>query len=71
MIDEKMGFVDGLGDDPNIQERTRALLAICLNIIPVRVFQRRRADRSLQGLVLITLVYAAIWFYYYGSKLLG
>lgn len=73
MLDEQFGLTDDMvgGPDANLQERTRALLAICLSIIPLQVFKRNRADQSIRGLVLMTLVYAGIWFYYYGSKLLG
>jgi hypothetical protein len=72
MIDEKLGLMDVVGStDPALQERTRALLAICLNILPLRYFNKWRSDRSIRTLVIVTLGYAGLWFYLYGSQLLG
>lgn len=72
MIDEQLGLMDVVGSaDPALQERTRALLAICLNILPLRYFNKWRSDRSIRTLVIVTLGYAGLWFYLYGSQLLG
>ena len=72
MIDEQLGLMDIVGStDPELQERTRALLAICLNILPLRYFNKWRSDRSIRALVIITLTYAGLWFYLYGSQLMG
>jgi hypothetical protein len=50
--------------------RTLALLAICLNVLPMNVFRRTYRTRSMKGLMIGVMVLAAAWFFYYGRELL-
>ncbi len=43
------------------QERTLLLIAICANLIPFQLFQRRRALFAMRGIIILTLVYSAVW----------
>lgn len=67
---EAAGALSSSGFTVNFRQRTVALVAICLNLIPLSYFQRRYMNRSLRGLVLATLVLGLIWFWYYGRQLL-
>lgn len=49
--------------------RTTTLIALCFNIIPIQVFQRWRQTKNIQGIVLITLIYAGIWIYYFRNSI--
>lgn len=52
------------------QERTLALMALCLNLIPMNIFRKTYRNKSLRGLVIGTMVLAAIWFFKFGRELL-
>lgn len=64
------GAASGEGFSFNFRERTTALLAIALNLIPLSVFQRQRMGHAIRGVVTMTLVYAVIWFIQFGRELL-
>ena len=51
--------------------RTRALIAISLNLIPFIFFNRRRFINVMRGLVFPTMVYVIAWFFVYGRHLVG
>ena len=51
--------------------RTLALIAICLNILPMNVFRRTYRTRSLKGLIIGVMILAAAWFFYFGRDLLN
>lgn len=57
------------GGAPPIRERTLVLLAICLNLIPFRAFNRRRAMASLRGVVTVTVLWAFAWIILYFKEL--
>jgi hypothetical protein len=57
------------GSPPPLRERTLVLLAICLNLIPLRAFNRRRAMQSLRGVVTITTVLGFLWLILYFREL--
>ena len=52
-------------------KRTLFLLGICLNLIPLRIFQNRGWFQSIRGLIFPTLAYAFAWMIYFGSLLVG
>lgn len=60
-----------LGADPErvIFDRSSLFLfAICLNLIPFTIYQRRRLNRSMRGVLGATLVYALVWLYLFSSS---
>lgn len=67
---DEAGWLDRGGLSYNFRERTLALVAVALNLIPLSYFQRKYANRGVRGLVTATVVLAFIWFFYYGRELL-
>jgi hypothetical protein len=57
----------GAGD---FRRRTSALLGLCMNLIPFAIFNRKRFFHSMRGIMIPTIIYAGIWFFYFGSKIL-
>ena len=66
-----MGIVDGSGFSDNWRERTTALLAICMNIVPFSLYNKKRHYNTMRGLVFPTVLLSLIWFFYYGKELIG
>lgn len=52
------------------EQRTLALVAICLNVIPLNYFRRVYRNRSLRGLATGTMILALVWFFWFGRALL-
>lgn len=52
------------------RERTTGIIAICLNLIPLNAFQKRRAINSMRGVVLATVLYVIAWVVYFGKFIL-
>lgn len=74
MVLEQLGASDSLADSRlnfNFRTRTLSLLALALNLIPLRFFSKRRASKALRGLVLATLAYGVVWVYNFGQQLLN
>ncbi len=67
---ESAGMASGEGFSPTFRQRTLAIVAICLNIIPFNIFQKRRFTQSMRGLAIATVVYAIIWVGYFGKEIL-
>ncbi|MBL7805577.1 MAG: hypothetical protein JNL02_17680 [Saprospiraceae bacterium] len=66
---EVKGAASGAGFSPNFRERTLAIVAIALNMIPLNIFRRRRWDLSMRGVVIATGVLAFVWLFKYGIGL--
>lgn len=64
------GLVSDQGFSANFRERTTAVIAICLNIIPLNVFKNRRATQSMRGVVIATVGLVVLWMLYFGQHLL-
>lgn len=45
--------------------RSIALIAICLNIVPMNIFMARQKGQSMRGILIMTIVYAVVWFLYF------
>lgn len=52
------------------EQRTLALIAICLNVMPLNYFRKVYRNRSLRGLATGTMILALAWFYWFGRELL-
>ena len=49
----------------SIKTRTIALIGICLNMLLVRLFRKKRANESTRGVVLATVAMAFGWFIWF------
>lgn len=65
-----LGIVSEEGFSPKFRERTAGIIAICLNLIPLNAFQKRRAINSMRGVVLATVLYVIAWVVYFGKFIL-
>jgi len=54
----------------DFRRRTSALLGLCLNLIPFAFFNRKRFFYSMRGIMIPTIIYAGVWFYYFGAKIM-
>lgn len=68
-VAESQGLVDAASSSIGSRRfRTICLISICLNILPMQVFQRRREGNSIRGLAIATVLLGGIWvFYFYDS----
>jgi hypothetical protein len=67
---EIKGAASSIGLSENFRERTLAIIAIALNLVPLNIFRRRRWDQAIRGVVVATTVLAVVWVIRYGLKLL-
>lgn len=62
-------WLDGVGAvealSPEFRNRTPALFALCLNIIPFQYFKRRWMTQAMRGMIFPTLLYAVLWLFYF------
>lgn len=49
------------------RERTIAILAICLNLIPFNLYKNWRFDNTMRGVLLATFVYVFAWVWYFAG----
>lgn len=66
---EATGWASQEGLTSYFRFRTISLLAICLNIIPMRRFYGNRFAESMRGVVLATFIYGIIWIFLFRSQL--
>lgn len=66
---EARGAASGAGLASNFRERTVAILAISLNLLPLNIYRNRRWDRSMRGIVIATALLALVWIFRYGINL--
>ncbi|MBU6340091.1 MAG: hypothetical protein KGS48_01240 [Bacteroidetes bacterium] len=58
---EIKGAASSSGLSANFRERTLAIVAIAINLLPLNLYRRRRFDLAIRGIVLATAVLAIIW----------
>lgn len=68
---ENNGVVSERGFSPFFRERTSAVIAICLNLLPLNKFMKQRATQSMRGIVLATVGLVAAWVIYFGKYILS
>jgi hypothetical protein len=54
---------------PVFDALTLQILALCLNLLPLHLFNKRRFARAMRGVMLATLIYAFAWMVFFGSSL--
>lgn len=49
--------------------RTIAVLAICLNIIPFKIYQKKWHHTTMRGVMIATLVYVGVWLFQFSGDI--
>ena len=65
------GIMDPTGFSEDWRQRTFALLAICMNIIPFQRNQKKRHDETMRGLIFPTVMYVIIWVVFFRESIFG
>lgn len=55
-------------EEPIFDRNSLFLFGICLNLIPFTIYQRRRLNHSMRGILGATLIYAMVWMYFFGTS---
>ncbi len=67
---EVSGLIDAADYAMNSRRvRTITIIAICMNLIPLQVFQRRKEGNSIRGIAIATVLMAGVWFYWFFDSL--
>ncbi|MEZ5044932.1 MAG: hypothetical protein R2828_33850 [Saprospiraceae bacterium] len=66
---EKLDIGSASGFSFGFRQRTVAIIAICLNIFPINVYQKKRMTQTIRGMIIATFILVAIWLIYYGQQL--
>ena len=66
---EVKGAASGAGLASNFRERTLAIVALAINILPMKTYQGRRWEDSMRGVVVATSILALAWVLLYGVTL--
>ncbi len=66
---EMWGAASGAGFSSNFRERTLAIVAIALNLIPLNAYRNRRWEAAMRGVVVATGVLALVWLARFGMHL--
>jgi hypothetical protein len=66
-----VNVMDPSGFSEDWRERTFALLAICMNIIPFQYYQKIRNDDTMRGLVFPTFLYVVLWVVIFRDSIFG
>jgi hypothetical protein len=56
------------GVEPIFDNNSLFLFAICLNLLPFTIYQRKRFSKSMRGTLGATLVYALVWLIWFGNS---
>lgn len=67
---EIKGAASGEGFATNFRERTVAIAAIAFNVFPMRIYQRKKWDYAMRGIVVATGILAIAWLIMFGKSLL-
>jgi hypothetical protein len=68
---DALGVISDRGFSPNFRERTLALIAICLLILPAQYFKKNYMTDAIRGLTFPMLIYVGLWLYFYVPGLFG
>lgn len=67
---EEMGAIKMGATSSSFRFRTSAILGITLNLIPFNIFNKRRWNQSMRGIVFPTFAYVIAWLFYFGKDLI-
>lgn len=67
---ETKGAASGAGFSENFRERTLGIVSLASNLFLLKLYQRRRWELAMRGVVVATTLLALVWLYIFGMKLL-
>ena len=62
------GNLGARSGEPIFDRTSLLLFSICLNLIPFTIYQRRRYQQSMRGVLGATLVYTLLWLFQFGNS---
>ena len=67
------GFFQGINSLLNMpfRVRTLAMIAVCVNLLLVRFYQRQYMGESLRGAAVATMLLAILWLVFFGQEIMG
>ncbi len=66
----KAGMVQSsLGQFSPLQNRTMWVIGIMFNLIPFQYFKVKRAERAMNGVLLMTIIAVIVWIVYFHKEL--
>lgn len=68
---EALGWLQSAGFSSDFRQRTMAIVAICLNLWPLNVYQKKRFTDSMRGIVFPTALYVMAWVIYFFGHIFG
>lgn len=69
---EQLAATDWLSSETRtitFRARTIAVLAICLNIIPFKYYQKQWYQTTMRGIVIATLLYVGVWLFNFAGDI--
>jgi hypothetical protein len=54
----------------DFRQRTSALVGLCLNILPLQIFNNQNMERAMRGVIFPTVIWVAVWLYLFGASVL-
>lgn len=73
MLNEKLSallFAEVLKEDLILDRKTVAILAICFNLIPFHLFDKKRQAKAMRGIMLSTFMLVVLWLFIFGKEAL-
>ncbi|NUO00258.1 MAG: hypothetical protein HUU01_06535 [Saprospiraceae bacterium] len=68
---ESFGWLKSAGFSTDFRQRTIAIVAICLNLWPLNVYQKKRYTDTMRGIVFPTALYVIVWVVYFFGHIFG
>ena len=66
---DRIHWASGDGLSIHFRERTLCMVALCVNILPVSIYRRRRAYETVRGLTIVTTLMAFLWLLYFAQEI--
>ncbi|MCB0685771.1 MAG: hypothetical protein KDC53_04580 [Saprospiraceae bacterium] len=67
---ETMGWLEPGRVAMDFRQRTSALVGLCLNMLPLQVFNTQNMGNAMRGMVFPTVILVAVWLYFFGASVL-
>jgi len=72
MLFEQLADMESLNPEMRtifFRDRTIAILAICLNLIPFNIYKKWRFDQTMRGILFTTFLYVFAWIWYFANTM--